>query len=372
MPLRPWVRSHVRLLAVPGPDLSTDPTRRHRQCTARDHGAPTLDLATLSARQYRPTRRPTLEDAVKVHYVVTAHRDPAQLVDLVAALHAPSTSVVVHVDGGVDQTPFATPETLARATFVTDRVKVRWGGWTVAEGVVKGMEALEARVEDDDYVVVLSGDSYPLATQDAVRTVLQRNAGAEFISSVPFPAPGIKKDEKRVSTLFWEADARKGVRNPLVRLVNRLEIPRDWRKAYGDYRPLCGPSWFALTGATTRWVLAEMHRNPGFVNFTKNTRNASEQFFQTLVGASPAAGRERRHLMYVDWSRGESWPATIGPEHVERFVGSPTMEFPHASYGVGPVLFARKVPSGGPDGIAAQLRERVWPHWDQILAAPAS
>lgn len=307
---------------------------------------------------------------MKVHYVVAAHRDPDQLVDLVDALHGPSTRTVVHVDAMVDQAPFATPAARERATFVQDRVRVRWGGWSVAEGMVKGMEAAAPELDDDDYLVVLSGDSYPLASQEAVATFLARHHGDQFISSVPFPDARMKKDERRVSQFWFEADTRAGVRNPVVKLVNTVGIPRDWRRAYGTYAPLCGPSWFALTGAAVHWVLAEMQRNPRFVRFTRHTRNASEQFFQTMVGASPYADRTRRHLMYVDWSQGQSWPATIGAEHVERFAQSPAMEFPHAAYGTGPVLFARKVPSG-PEGIAAQLRERVWPHWDSILAATA-
>ncbi len=309
---------------------------------------------------------------MKVHYVVAAHRDPEQVNDLVEALHAPWTRTVVHVDKMVDQTPFATPQALARATFVPDgdRVRVRWGGWTVAKAMVVGMQTAAPDLDDDDYLVVLSGDSYPLASQEAVVTFLQANHGDQFITSVPFPDERMKKDLRRVSQYWLEADTREGVKNPIVRLVNKAGIPRDWRRAYGDYTPLCGPSWFALTGAAVHWVLAEMERNKRFVRFTEHTRNASEQFFQTMVGASPYAGRTRRHLMYLDWSRQQSFPATLDEGHVKTLRESTSLEFPHSHYGTGPVFFARKVASG-PPFIGQQLREQVWPKWERLLAPAA-
>lgn len=296
---------------------------------------------------------------MKIVYLVAAHYNPAMFGTLLDALTANGSPVVVHIDAKADEAPFRAEATeRTDVTFTSTRVDVRWGGWTLVESTLAMMRAAAPLIEPDDYVILLSGDSYPLQSQAAIAQHLAAGAGAQYINRVAMPSAEMFKPITRVSQFYLEYNPRNGKRNLFPKVVNRLRIPRNYRKAFDGRRPFAGSAWWTLTGEAVQWILSEASRDQRFVKFCRWTRMPDEFFFQTLIEASPFAGKVTRSLMFADWSRPTgSKPAVIDADHLTAFASSALSAAP-SGYGSGPVLFARKF--SGDANLIHRVQDAVW------------
>ena len=294
----------------------------------------------------------------KTVYLILAHADSDHYHQLIGTLADGINDVFVHVDSKVSDAPFRS--SLPGVRVLTSRVPIKWGGWSIVDATLQLMRAARPSVNDDDYVVLISGDTYPLQSPAAIRDFLASAGSRQYINSVPFPSIDAGKPIERVSRFFLEHDARDGKLHPLAGLVKMARIPANYKRAFAGRKPYCGSQWWALTGSAIGWLLDEVARDRRYQKFAHHTAIPDEYFFQTLIMASPFSNDVSRTLMFTDFEReGIPLPAPIDDEHIERLrISNLAVSF--KAYGVGPVLFARKVRSGK-HPVAKQIEEKLWP-----------
>jgi hypothetical protein len=281
---------------------------------------------------------------MKVHYLVAAHYNTDVFRELLDAIDAEHSRVYVHVDADVSAAPFravANPN----VAFVTDdaRVHVRWADWSQVESTLALLRHAAPHIEEDDYVVLLSGDSFPTQSPGQALEYFKRESGSQFINSVPMPSKELSKPLSRVSRLYVSYDARDSKSHLLARSINKIGIPRNYKKAFSGRRPFAGSTWWALTGAACHWILKTTDNNPAFVKYCKKTKMPDEFYFQTLLGQSPFSSHTRRSVMFADFSRVNGpVPAFIDDQHVKE-LESTSLIVDTPGYGVGRVLFVRKI-----------------------------
>jgi len=94
---------------------------------------------------------------VRIGYLVVSHRDPGQVRRLVRVLNeTPGAEVLVRHDQRRSPLPRDEVED-AGGRLLDDGLELEWGGWGQAEVLLNGIRRL-----DTDWVVVLSGQDYPL------------------------------------------------------------------------------------------------------------------------------------------------------------------------------------------------------------------
>jgi len=94
---------------------------------------------------------------VRIGYLVVSHRHPGQVLRLVRVLkEGPASEVVVRHDQRRSE---LAPEGVEAAggRLLDDGLELEWGGWGQAEVLLNGIRQL-----DTDWVLVLSGQDYPL------------------------------------------------------------------------------------------------------------------------------------------------------------------------------------------------------------------
>src|SRR4051794_33529170 len=128
---------------------------------------------------------------MKLCYVVLAHANPAQLARTVDALRDGDNAVVVHVDARADLDAFQRAAGVRDVHWVADRVRPYHHSWGIVEATLRALR--DARQSGADRYILLSGDSYPLRSQDYIRAYLARHDTTEWMNLLPLPAPQVLK-----------------------------------------------------------------------------------------------------------------------------------------------------------------------------------
>ena len=231
---------------------------------------------------------------MNIAYVISAYKLPGQLARLVHRLSAPGTSFTIHVDRRTTR-----PVDRAMREGIADVPGVRflprhrcyWGGFGPLRSTLKAIDDLLGRRVDFDYVVLLTGQDYPLRSAAEIAAALDAAAGTSFMSSWPLPHA------------TW--DGRGGLdRAERWHLVG----PRRFHVSVPRWRTLGLP----LRGGSTYWCLARplvehvhsvTRARPEVVRFFEHAYLPDELFFQTLLGDSQhATSIVDDNLRYVDWS----------------------------------------------------------------------
>ncbi|HYO08790.1 MAG TPA: beta-1,6-N-acetylglucosaminyltransferase [Tepidisphaeraceae bacterium] len=172
-------------------------------------------------------------------YVITAHKNSAQLLRLLRAIHAPGNTYVLHVDAKAHAAVHAAARDYAaqhpkQAAVVTPSESIIWGSWRLARAQIRAMaEAL--RLDPAwEYCINLTGQDYPLKTQPQIAAQLAAGpTGANYLEVLDFAKAGANP-RKRLESWWipW--------RGKMTRTLKRRPLP---------FAVYWGSNYFALTRA---------------------------------------------------------------------------------------------------------------------------
>jgi hypothetical protein len=248
-------------------------------------------------------------DNMRIVYIILAHRLPNQLARLVSRLDAPSVSFFIHIDANTDD---ATHAEMADGMIGRNNVcflprhQHTWGSWGIVAATLEGLEQVIRTKVLPDYVILLSGQDYPLRTPGDIEAFLAEHRGTSFIDARQLPD----------YTWNWHGAMDRFHGQPLP----------------SGMKPFGGSQWWALSGDCAAYVKGVA--DGGLIRLFEGVAIPSEHFVQTVVANSPFRDRLSRvdaaavkGVHYIDWDRGS--PKVLGVEDFERLIAS------HA-------LFARK------------------------------
>lgn len=282
--------------------------------------------------------------APRVTYAVLAHSREQQLLRLVRVLRheSPNSSVVIHWDSNsptLDPAPFAE---LGRVFMVEDAVHPEWGGFQVVEATLRSMRAALARTRFD-WLVVLSGQDYPVAPLARIERELTTSACDAFIDTGRVasgrvawrwrrdgatrlgrryyfayrPVRGLPAGlPRRARGALHRAAFLVDEHQPFVSLwpmpsgtLWRLGV-RRWRTPFGLDRPCrVGSNWFSLSHAAVERVVEQAGADSTFARHYRRTIIADESYFQTFICADPGL------VVRCDNSRYQVWEDVESPVH---------------------------------------------------------
>lgn len=288
-----------------------------------------------------------------IDYLVQAHACPSHFGRLTEALSAPNTRLFAHIDAKSYLSPFALATT-ADVTFVEDRVAVHWADFSQVAASLALMRKALSRDRPADYLVLLSGSDYPLASQADIAARLAAAPDRLYLNALPMPTPTKPLSRLAYRRVRW-LDRRPLAHKALARLRRRLPwlLRRDIRAGLGGLTPFAGSSWWALPRAAAAHVLEFCDRRPEVVRFFERSHYADETFFQTVLCNSPFADRIRGALTCADWDAGARNPATLTPAHIDRIRRTGGLSPSDARIQAVTPLFARKFPDDSAELISA-------------------
>ena len=104
-----------------------------------------------------------MEKKKLIAYLVLVHDDPDHFIDLIHQLNCEEVCFFVHIDKKAEGHLFSDKiEHLKNVFFVSNRVEVSWGGFSLTEAVISVMKLGLSSDYDFKYFVFVSGNSYPI------------------------------------------------------------------------------------------------------------------------------------------------------------------------------------------------------------------
>lgn len=226
-----------------------------------------------------------------IAYFILVHRLPEQFKRLFRSIYDADNQYLIHLDKKSDPVTVSNVrsflEDYANA-YILESENVVWGGYSMVQAELNGMQYLLSVNAQWDYFINLSGQDFPLQPQDHIRDFLGKNRGRNFI--------------KVANQVIERPDTMNRVDNYYTETATGFSgVPRK-RPFMEEVVPYIGGQWMILTRACCAF-LCNSSETKKFEDYYKNTLIPDESFFQTVLMNSSFDGEivndDKRAIIWI-------------------------------------------------------------------------
>ena len=279
---------------------------------------------------------------MRLAYLIIAHQQPEQLAQMLYCIQHPDNVYLVMPDSkGLTGSEPALQAVVRRHpnVFIAPARDMRWASWSLMQARLDGIRELLARPEPWEVLINLSGQDFPLKSQEEIRAFFAANEGRNFLDIVE-PEKAWNDPYARIQRIRLEPPFMKSGWN-----VPKLRIDR-WSRHLGQARYVGGRPYMALTRSFCQHLIESSHL-PRWVKALRHGYRPVEVLPHSFIMNSPHADTvENRLLHEEDWGAGGSHPKVFTLADRERLERSDK-------------LFARKFDSRQDNEILRVLEKRV-------------
>ncbi len=226
-----------------------------------------------------------------IAYLLLVHRFPNQFKRLFKAIYHLENHYVVHIDkrsGPILQEQIKEFLSHFPNTTLLKSENAFWGGYSLVDAELRGINKLLKMSNKWKFFINLSGQDFPLKSQEYIRDYLSAHPGKEFIKVLDQ-----KKDRPdtlhRIHHYVYE-NANEVVSEPIIE-----------RKFIPNITPYIGNQWMILSREFCEFVTHSPEIKK-FKDFYRNTLIADEGFFQTvMMNTSFKPQLVNDDLRAIDW-----------------------------------------------------------------------
>jgi len=245
---------------------------------------------------------------VRLACIILAHRAPRQLHRLVQRLRAPGVHFVLHLDRNTSGPEWDLLSNELNSPDITwaQRVACQWGDFSLVDATLNCLEALSSLNAEFDFVILLSGQDYPIKPPAFFSQFLMSRRGQCLMYVYPFPFPTwVNGGYHRLPT--WRIPFRG---KPRRLLPPQLAGFRHKKLPFG-YRPFGGSQWWCLPGDAVRYIYEFVRSHPEFTRYYREALIPDEMFFHTILGNSHfKIDPGPNNITYMKWAGGPN-PALL-------------------------------------------------------------
>lgn len=259
---------------------------------------------------------------LKIGYIILAHRYPAQLRRLVQRLQHHNAFFFIHIDKNAPIFPFQQAlEFVAKdRLFFVPRERGYWGRLGIVLGTIHGIKAV---VEQKmDYAILLSGQDYPIKSNDNIYNFISNNYGKSYIQYEEISAESPQHLLDRINRYYFRfpdlysfklytkvypsVQPHSGMLSKMVDTIIGLRFSKNrlYPKGLKAYK---GFQWWVLHHTALKYILSFLKNRPDYINFHRWSLLPDEMFFQgILINAQDEAlltSIVNDDLKYVDWDK---------------------------------------------------------------------
>jgi hypothetical protein len=208
---------------------------------------------------------------ITIAYFILVHRLPEQFKRLFKAIYHPENHYLIHIDKKTDIQTRKNIQTFLtghKNTHLLESSNVTWGGYSMIQAELDGMKHLLGLNQTWDFFINLSGQDYPLKSQNIIRNFLTKNRQSNYIKVIN-QAKERPETMNRIEHHFTETSIG-------------FQETKTKRKYLQNTVPYIGGQWMILTRSCCEFI-CNSGESKKFEEFYKNTLIADESFFQTVL-----------------------------------------------------------------------------------------
>jgi hypothetical protein len=236
-------------------------------------------------------------------YIIIAHKAPAQVARLVHRLCADSL-VLLHYDAAASPCEYRQLCDLLAAMpnlVLLPRHRVHWGRYGMVEAIVEGIHYLVETEYDYDTCLLLSGQDYPIKSQEKIMAFLATRPQAIFLSHSWMDGPSEQWRMRRLDHWYFMpfGNSFKFPNKYIDRVIRiRRRIPQGLQLYSGS-------SWWAIPRYAIEYLYQFSLLHPDFFAFFRHAANPEEYIPQIILMNSPL-----RDAVLDDDLHYTEWPLT--------------------------------------------------------------
>ena len=256
---------------------------------------------------------------LRLAYLIFVHKQPAQLGRLLRRLYCPGCTFFIHVDAKINLNSFRVMVNQVPAdsvVWLTKRKTISWGDFSLSAAYLAGFQTILQQRAQPDFIITLSGQDYPIATNDTLHSWLAQHSEQTILDHLMITdtTPTILERVERYylsttphRTLVYPHPnpdkLKKQLFNSALRLSSLFTLPRRMPLGHQLY---FGTNWFQLKPLAARYLIDFCHSNPAYLQFFRTTYVPEEIFFQTILLNATDSIRNtiyNQRLTFMQWDR---------------------------------------------------------------------
>lgn len=266
---------------------------------------------------------------IKKAYIILAHKNPLQLHRLVGSLNDGFSHFFVHIDSSTDIGPFRILLSPQAHISILPRIKTEWGGFGLVKAILSGLEAVVHSKEEFGRVILLSGQDYPIKSNEEINDFFESHKEKNFLEHFPLPCPAKWKPDGglyRVNKYFLGLKTHQRYAAKSANFLGRL-LPFMQRRTYSGMKAFAGSMWWIINRHAAQYIVNFVAANPGYVQFHRFTFAPDELFFHMILLNSKEnqirTSIINDDLHFIRWKDiNASHPETIKQEDLDDLVRS--------------------------------------------------
>lgn len=270
-----------------------------------------------------------------IAYFMLVHRYPHQFKRLFKSIYHEKNHYVIHVDKRAGESIYDEINLFLsdyKNASILESKEAIWGGYSLVDAQLRGIEKLVTSGATWDYFINLSGQDFPLKNQEFIMEYLSKFDGYEFIKVV-------NQNLVRPETMHRIKDYVQEIEGELV---ISTAANRSFLKGVTPY---IGNQWMILSKGFCEFITYSPELAV-FKDFYRNTLIADESFFQTVLMNTTFKSRiiydDKREIDWVESSDIKLRPRDFLTEDAAMLINSNN-------------LFARKFDENADSGILSIL-----------------
>ena len=265
---------------------------------------------------------------MKISYLILAHKNPSQFHRMVDRLNSKNVYFFIHVDKSTDESPFKEPFLDSENIFFIEdekRMVTPWSDIAISNVILLLLKETIKKFNSHNYCVLLSGQDYPIKSNEYIYKFYSSNYGGNFIdvSDIKdiwtewpdrFERYNFHLPKKRVNKGIYPISDNRfiTIRNfkHIFYLIKNVGIKPTFKTIFKAKRkhpdnliPKGGGTWWALPVETAIDILDYLKKHPDLITYHSYTHVPDETLFASIVNNLKGSNQIQDTTTYTNWTQ---------------------------------------------------------------------
>jgi hypothetical protein len=253
---------------------------------------------------------------MKIAHLIMAYKEPKQIERLIHKMSYGGNDFYIHVDKKSNSNEFDYLGELKSTRLTQTKLLINWAGYSFTNAIIQCIKEIFATGIEYDFVNLMSGQDYPIKTNEYIQSFLGENIGKSFMSYEAYGSLWWSEAKHRVEKYHLTDFVFNG-HYRIQQLINLLMPIRKFPMPYTLYGGSCA-TWWTISQECAVYIVKFIEENAKLKRFAQLTWAPDEYLIPTIIINSHLRSNVvNNNLRYIDWSLGGANPKILRDNDLE-------------------------------------------------------